>query len=139
MRKAETEKVRILRPTSLTGEPSLTAKDAALKLTILSTLRGVEKEVSEEVMKVMSLTREDLLALPLTADVMRATEAQAEARGEKNGIKKGELKLLTNQLEARFGPLPVWASKQLAAASSRKLERWSLQLLTAKTLKATLK
>ena len=128
-----------MRRATLNNNPSLAAKDAALKLTILSVLRGAEKEVSEEVMKVMSLTREDLLALPLTADVMRVCEKQAEARGEKKGVKKGQLRLLTKQLEARFGALPDWAAKQLAAASLRKLERWSLQVLTAKSLKAALK
>ncbi len=127
--------------------PERQAKDAALKLIILSKLRNAEKIVTEGVRKTMTITREDLLTTPLIGELMLFGEQQAEARGAKTGERKGEQigeqigqrKLLAKQLEARFGTLPIWAKRRLAVADLPKLERWSLQLLTAQTLKDALK
>ncbi|NOT64414.1 MAG: Rpn family recombination-promoting nuclease/putative transposase, partial [Acidobacteria bacterium] len=110
--------------------PEKQAIDEALKLIILSKLRGAEKIVTEEVNKRMKITREYLIDIPLIGDLMLSGEEQAETRGEKKGEKKEAQKMLTKMLEARYGALPAWAKKQLAAADLRKLEHWSLQLLT---------
>ncbi len=111
--------------------PEKQAIDEALKLIILSKLRGAEKIVTEEVNKRMKITREYLIGIPVIGDLMLSGEEQAETRGER--------KVLTKQLEARFGLLPAWAKKHLSSADVRKLEHWSLQLLTAKSLKEALK
>ena len=87
----------------------------------------------------MKITREYLIDIPLIGDLMLSGEEQAEERGEKKGQRKGAIKLLSRMLENRFGSLPKWAEKQLTEADLRKLERWSLQLLTAKNLKEALK
>jgi predicted transposase/invertase (TIGR01784 family) len=127
--------------------PMKQAKDAALKLTILSKLRRADKIVIQEVEKVITITREDLMEWPMISEVLRSGEQEAEARGEKKGERKGErkgqrkeaLKLLSKQLTQRFGALPDWAEIKLAEATLPTLERWSLQLLTAKSLKEALK
>ena len=119
--------------------PMKQAKDAAFKLTILSKLRRAEKIVLKEVNAMFTITREDLLEWPGISELLISGEQQAEVRGEKKGERRGEINLLTKQLEARFGGLPTWATKHLATADLRKLERWSLQLLTAKSLKEALK
>jgi len=70
-------------------------------------------------------------------------EQQAEERGEKKGERKGKReearKLLSKQLELRFGALPNWAKQEIAAADLRTLERWSLRLLKAGSLREVLK
>lgn len=123
--------------------PSKQAKDAVVKLTILSKLRRAEKIVIEEVRKTMPLTREDLLELPMISELVLFGEQQAEERGEKKGEKKGKReearRLLSKQLEYRFGELPDWAKQEIASADLRTLERWSLRLLKAKTLADILK
>ena len=127
--------------------PMKQARDAAFKLTILSKLRRAEKIVLKEVETMITITREDLREWPMISDLMLSAEQEAEARGlkkgERTGEKKGQrkeaLRLLSKQLEQRFGALPEWAETQLAIASLPMLERWSLQLLTAKSLKAALK
>ena len=119
--------------------PMKQAKDAAFKLTVLSKLRRAEKIVLKEVNAMFTITREDLLEWPGISELLISGEQQAEVRGEKKGERRGEINLLTKQLEARFGALPTWATKQLATADMRKLERWSLQLLAAKSLKEALK
>ncbi len=131
--------------------PERQSKDAALKLIILSKLRNAEKIVTEEVRKTMTITREDLLTTPLIGELMLFGEQEAEARGKKIGEREGEKigeqigeqigqrKLLAKQLAARFGALPVWAKRRLTVADLPKLERWSLQLLTARTLKDALR
>lgn len=123
--------------------PSKQAKDAVVKLTILSKLRRAEKIVIEEVRKTMPLTREDLLELPMISELVLFGEQQAEERGEKKGEKKGKReearKLLSKMLEHRFGELPDWARQEIAIADLRTLERWSLRLLKAKTMAEILK
>lgn len=79
----------------------------------------------------MKITREFLIDIPGIGDLMLSGEEEAEERGKK--------KMLEQMLEARFGALPAWATKQLAAADTRRLGRWGVQLLTAKTLKDALK
>ena len=71
-----------------------------------------------------TITREDLLEWPGISELLISGEQQAEVRGEKKGERKGEINLLTKQLEARFGALPTWATKQLATADLRKLEQY---------------
>jgi len=136
---------RILK--KLTALPSKQAKDAVVKLTILSKLRRAEKIVIEEVRKTMPLTREDLLELPLISELVLFGEQEAEARGQKKGERQGEKrgkreearKLLSIMLEHRFGVLPGWAKDKIAAADLRTLEQWSVRLLKAQTLEEAVK
>ena len=55
---------------------------------------------------------------------------------ERIGIAKGESKLLTRQLERRFGALPAWATEKLSNASESALEAWGEAILSAPTLEA---
>ncbi|MBF8274133.1 MAG: putative transposase [Magnetococcales bacterium] len=48
--------------------------------------------------------------------------------------KKGEAKMLTRQLQRRFGVLPDWACAKIAEADLHALEEWSLRVLDATTL-----
>lgn len=61
-------------------------------------------------------------------------------RGRRQGLQKGLLTgrraLLREQLVVRFGPLPSARRRQLAAADAETLQRWGIQLLTARTLAA---
>ncbi|MBF0140657.1 MAG: DUF4351 domain-containing protein [Magnetococcales bacterium] len=51
-----------------------------------------------------------------------------------DGAQQGEAKMLTRQLQRRFGSLPDWASEKIAQANSDALEEWSLRLLDARSL-----
>ena len=55
------------------------------------------------------------------------------------GEARGERQMLSRQLTTRFGPLPAWASEQIAAAGIESLETWSVQLLTADSLEESLR
>ena len=61
---------------------------------------------------------------------------QGIAKGITQGIAKGESKLLTRQLERRFGALPAWATEKLSNASESALEAWGEAILSAPTLEA---
>ncbi|MBU0501475.1 MAG: DUF4351 domain-containing protein [Gammaproteobacteria bacterium] len=61
-------------------------------------------------------------------------EGRAEGRGE--GRLEGGVRLLTRQLEHRFGPLPQAVHDRLAAASEGQLEAWGEAVLTAPSLDA---
>jgi hypothetical protein len=68
------------------------------------------------------------------------------AAGEKKGLEKGleegreqgHRELLTNQLEQRFGPLPAYASRAIAAADVDTLRGLGTRLLTAASLEDVL-
>jgi hypothetical protein len=106
------------------------AKDAVAKLLVLSKLRKSQNIVAEEVKRIMELTREDLIDIPIISDAILLSEEMAEERGEK----KGEASMLSTMLEARFGPLPEWAKTKIAEADSDMLISWGLRLLDVESL-----
>lgn len=63
-------------------------------------------------------------------------EARLEGRqeGRQEGRLEGERHVLQRQLSRRFGDLPGWVVKQLAAASAEQLEAWADQILVANSL-----
>ncbi|MEO5330294.1 MAG: DUF4351 domain-containing protein, partial [Magnetococcus sp. THC-1_WYH] len=60
---------------------------------------------------------------------------EGEQIGEQSrGEQKGEAKILTRQLQRRFGDLPAWANEKIAKAESPLLEEWSLRIFDAQSL-----
>ncbi|MBF0133709.1 MAG: DUF4351 domain-containing protein [Magnetococcales bacterium] len=47
---------------------------------------------------------------------------------------KGEAKILTGQLQRRFGTMPEWVREKIAAAEPSSLEAWSLRIFDAQSL-----
>lgn len=54
--------------------------------------------------------------------------------GLKQGLQQGQIELLRNLLEHRFGPLPEAQRQRLTEGSTHDFERWSRALLDARTL-----
>ncbi|MBF0627099.1 MAG: DUF4351 domain-containing protein [Magnetococcales bacterium] len=54
--------------------------------------------------------------------------------GAKQGEQFGEAKILTRQLQRRFGTLPDWASERITKADSSSLEEWGVRVLDAHSL-----
>ena len=54
---------------------------------------------------------------------------QHKEEGRKEGIEKGEGRLLQRQLVHRFGPLPHHVLAQLENASAPQIESWSDRLM----------
>ena len=67
-------------------------------------------------------------------DVLRPMFVKAQMESEQ----KGEAKMLTRQLQRRFGDLPPWARQKIADANLSSLEEWSLRILDATTLESVL-
>ncbi|WP_320414573.1 DUF4351 domain-containing protein [Candidatus Magnetobacterium casense] len=65
-------------------------------------------------------------------------EQKGRQEGEQIGEQKGEAKMLTRQLQRRFGNLPAWASDKIATADLSTLEEWSLRILDATTIEGVL-
>ncbi|MBF0605897.1 MAG: Rpn family recombination-promoting nuclease/putative transposase, partial [Nitrospirae bacterium] len=59
---------------------------------------------------------------------------EGEQIGEQRGEQRGEAKILTRQLQRRFGNLPAWANEEIAKAESPLLEEWSLRIFDAQSL-----
>lgn len=97
-------------------------------LMILAGLRGLEEVVEEEAKKV-----------PIFIDILDNKVLGREYKkglqeGEQKGRQEGELKVLRRLIEKRFGELPEWAEKRLAAKSTAELEELSLHLLDAPSI-----
>jgi hypothetical protein len=52
----------------------------------------------------------------------------------KRGIVIGEAKMLRRMIEARFGPIPEWAEKQIGNRSVEEIEVLGVRLLNAQSL-----
>ncbi|MBF0603183.1 MAG: Rpn family recombination-promoting nuclease/putative transposase [Nitrospirae bacterium] len=59
---------------------------------------------------------------------------EGRQEGEQIGEQRGEAKILTRQLQRRFGDLPAWANEKIAKAESHLLEEWSLRIFDALSL-----
>ncbi|MBF0439316.1 MAG: DUF4351 domain-containing protein [Magnetococcales bacterium] len=61
---------------------------------------------------------------------------EGELKGKLDGELKGEAKILTRQLQRRFGSVPAWANEKIAKADSTVLEEWSFRVLEAQSLES---
>ena len=68
------------------------------------------------------------------ASFERVAQKKGIAQGIKRGIGQGQVRLLTSQLERRFGPLPEPQAKRVQSATPEQLENWGLRLLDAASL-----
>lgn len=59
---------------------------------------------------------------------------EGRREGKLEGKLEGKCGLLEKILTRRFGPLPVWAKRRLASASSEQLDQWAERVLEAKSL-----
>jgi predicted transposase YdaD len=115
-------------------------RDALERLQILCGLRPLQAAIESEVKR-----------MPITLNLrdnpfFREAFAEGEERGRNAGLTRGreegreegrvegEYRLLSKQLERRFGPLPESLVARLEAAGSAELERWGVRLLAARSL-----
>ncbi len=52
-------------------------------------------------------------------------------KGMQQGRREGKVQLLSRQLTARFGALPVWVGDRLASADENTLDGWTEAVLSA--------
>jgi predicted transposase/invertase (TIGR01784 family) len=67
-------------------------------------------------------------------DVMQTFIDKYIEQGKKQGIQQGMHVILETQLNSRFGMLPEHAKIKLQTADEESIKKWSLKLLTAKTI-----
>ncbi|MBF0346377.1 MAG: DUF4351 domain-containing protein, partial [Magnetococcales bacterium] len=67
-------------------------------------------------------------------DVFRPIIMKAQMDSEQIGEQKGEAKILSRQLQRRFGVVPAWANEKIAKADLSSLENWSLRIFDAQSL-----
>ncbi len=112
--------------------PNKARADALTKLVIISRLRRLETVVKEEAEE-MSLTF-NLMENDVFRPIIMKAQRDSEQIGEQRGEQKGEAKMLTHQLQRRFGNIPDWANERIAKAESSSLEEWGLRIFDAESL-----
>ena len=58
---------------------------------------------------------------------------EIERRGERRGERKAQVRVLLQQMSARFGSVPPEVSARIQAAKRSVLDQWALRVLTANT------
>ncbi len=71
---------------------------------------------------------------PELENAMLTAAQQLYERGHREGKIEGEVKLLKQLLEHKFGPLPKRIERLVTSADEAALRTWSLRLLSAATL-----
>ena len=111
------------------------AREEALgQLMVICGLRGIEREVEEEISKVPVLN--SLLDHKVLGREFKKGLEQGRNEGQAKAEAKGEAKLLRRILEHRFKKLPKWVDNKLATATPAQLEQWGERLLDEKSLAA---
>jgi hypothetical protein len=110
------------------------------KIAMLAGLRGVTDKVELELqhMGVIIDPRKNVMLMRWRDEALAEGEAKGEARGEAKGEARGMLKVLREQMEIKFGPLPKWAADRMAKATPAQIERWAKKVLNAGTLEGVL-
>ncbi|MEO5355330.1 MAG: DUF4351 domain-containing protein, partial [Magnetococcus sp. XQGC-1] len=98
---------------------------------------GLPPELDAQFWEELS-TFEEKQEMPYITSVERMGEEKGRLIGIQIGEQKGEAKILTRQLQRRFGNLPAWASDKIANADLPTLEEWSLRILDAPTIESVL-
>jgi predicted transposase YdaD len=110
------------------------------KILVLAGLSGLTEKVEWELKHMPVMINID--DIPVIRHVYREAEAkgraEGEAKGEAKGEARGKAKALHALLEAKFPPLPRWASLRVSQASPAQVERWIKKVLNAETLEGVL-
>lgn len=107
------------------------------------TARGLAK--AKEQLDILKLSEAERLAyeyyqqdLHYQASIVESTYGIGKLEGKLEGIQIGEqigeAKMLSRQLQSRFGTLPDWAMQKIAKAEGSALEIWSLRFVNAQSL-----
>ena len=76
---------------------------------------------------------------PDEAEIMSSFSERFIQQGEQIGVRKGEAKVLLNQLKLKFGEVPQAIVDQVDAADADTLFRWSGRILTAAGIEEVLR
>jgi predicted transposase YdaD len=118
------------------------------KILVLAALSGLAEKVEWELKHMPVMI--DIDDIPVIRHVYREAEAKGraageakgraagEAKGRAEGEARGKAKALHALLEAKFPPLPRWASLRVSQASPAQVERWIKKVLNAETLEGVL-
>jgi hypothetical protein len=109
---------------------------ALAQLMVLSGLRGLPARVQWE-MKDMGVVI-DIRKNPVLMRWQKEFLAEGIQKGREEGREEGRALILTDQLRAKFGPVPKWASERIKRASSQELSQWARKVLTAGSLEGVL-
>ena len=101
---------------------------------IVETYNGYAEPIVRKIIRAVRPEEENAMMSQFAQDII----AKGKPEWLQTGEKAGEAKMLTRQLQRRFGDLPPWASQKIADADLSTLEEWSLRILDATTLESVL-
>ena len=142
--------------TQATKRDQLRRRHFKLRLTRLLFRKGYDREQVQSLFKILDwmlrLDREQAIIFTQEAKALREEpemsnyvntfewvfthlgREEGKQVGREEGNHQGAERVLRSLLVRRFGDLPPWADSRLTAADTETIERWSLQLLEARSL-----
>lgn len=69
-----------------------------------------------------------------TEELLRQGRREGHRKGRREGLREGEARVLSRQMERKFGVLADQVRERIAAADAEQILAWSERLLTARTL-----
>ncbi|MEO5349929.1 MAG: Rpn family recombination-promoting nuclease/putative transposase [Magnetococcus sp. YQC-3] len=105
-------------------------------LYLLTTFPNLDEEHVRQVVRRVNPQEEAEMMSQFAQDIIAKGKPEWLHAGEQAGEKKGEAKMLTHQMQRRFGDLPVWAREKIARAEPTELEEWGLRILDATTIES---
>ncbi len=102
----------------------------------LAGLRQLEEYVEQEARKMPLL--DDIMDNKVLGRERRRGIEIGREEGLHEGLQKGELKMLSRQIEKRFGKVPAWAADILEKKTTAELEELGLRILDVDSLESLL-
>ena len=116
--------------------PAVSQKEAVAQLLVLSGLRGLKSVVQEQVNN-MPLSF-DIHENEFLEEVFQEGKEKGLQEGKEKGLQEGRLEsarlLLSELLEAKFGPLPSTAQDRISQASFEEIQLWQRRALLSASL-----
>ena len=114
-----------------------TPKELASDKNIVKAIAAIDRMFNEEERQVYDVRFQSFADVEsIIASGAEKNIAKGRVVGRMEGRVEGESRLLTRQLERRFGVLPEWIIEKLSRGTEQELETWGEAILSAPTLEA---
>ncbi|MBF0341563.1 MAG: Rpn family recombination-promoting nuclease/putative transposase [Magnetococcales bacterium] len=105
---------------------------------IVETYDNYDEPTVREIIHAVRPEEENIMMSQFAQDIIAKGKPdwlnQGRQEGRQEGEQTGEAKMLTRQLQRRFGNVPTWASEKITKADLSSLEEWGLRVLDARSL-----
>ncbi len=101
---------------------------------VVETYRRYDEEDVREIIRRVRPGEEEKMMSQFAQSVAQSVIENTNPKWAQMVRQEGEARILTRQLQRRFGTVPDWANEKIAKADLSSLEEWSLRIFDAQSL-----